>query len=148
MEELTDRQRAEEDLRLTWVRKLANLIEEADLPLRQYAKEAQDKEGIMNTCAGNRRARTIRQHCRKWMKIRDWMMKVVGVPFPSKLVHLTDYINHTLPGCPPTHPRSTAAALHFIETAGAIPTAERFSEHPIWVKVIESAVAQASNGKD
>ena len=148
LKEPNERQKAEEQLRLVWVQKTFQIIKEARLHLSKYVEEAQGAEGLASTCTGSKRARTIRQHCRKWLKVRSWLVEVVGIPFPTKLVHLTDYIDHTLPGCPPTHPRSTAAALHFMETAGAVPNAERLSDNPIWTRVIDSAAAKANTGKD
>ena len=71
MASATERANQEEDLRKAWVQKVQELIREAGLPLSKFAANSADPAGIWDACAGSRRAITIRQHCRKWQKVRD-----------------------------------------------------------------------------
>ena len=80
-----------------------------------------------------RRVRTVRARLRAWSRFTRWLRTEKGKSYPDELADVTSYL-HDLASdsCGRSVPGEFAAALHFVERAGAVPTAQRFSAQPIW----------------
>eukprot|EP00973_Karenia_brevis_P015913 2176191-Karenia_brevis.AAC.1 len=87
-EEEHARRDAEEEERSRYARKLSLLIVRCELPLARIAMEFKNPMQILDTAAGNARARTLRMRVRVCQKICDWMYATYGHPVPRRAVDL------------------------------------------------------------
>lgn len=75
------RQGVEKSERNRWIDEVRHLLWEARLPA-MYRDLPEDQVDPSLRFGKGRRASTLRKHVKTWMKVRDWMKKTFGHPWP------------------------------------------------------------------
>ena len=133
----------EKSLRDQWASILVELVMEVQLPVTEVAAKTVDPVQTILRAIGNRRAKTLRNRARAWIKFRDWLTLLRGRNYPEDLSDLIDYLwYHTQEGANKSLVQSIAAALSVIEDIGMVPASERFSQNSLWLRTCKSYIAE------
>jgi hypothetical protein len=141
VEDGDSRAKLEKEERDRWLDVLIGYIKEASLPVLLAAATATDSEGALRHVAGTAKWKTLRNRCKTWAKIRDWLRRVHGVRFPAHVGHVIDYLQDLVSmGCGRSVPGSVAAALAFMEKAGGVE--ERITLNTLFISTVEDLEMQ------
>ena len=122
------RTKIEKEERLRWIKVLAFHLQEGDALRYREARRTLDPEASMLHSAGGARARTLRRRLRAWARLRDWLLGVRGLVWPSGPADVVDYLEDLLRGrCARTVPDTVLGALAFMEEEGGVKDEDRCS---------------------
>ena len=129
------RHRAEEVERDRWIKELASLMEEADLP----AVAAGGWEGLRTVRIGKgRRASTLRKHVKTWTRVRSWLISAFGVPWPTHAAQFALYLeSRAMEPCGKSIPVSIYKTLMFMEHAGEVQKEDMIQNDPALKNALE-----------
>ena len=138
----------EKTMRDHWAATLVSLVQEAVLPVVEIAAKTADPVQTIIRAMGNRRAKTLRNRARSWVKFRDWLMLVKGHVFPTDVSDLLDYLwCQWQEGTSKSLIQSLAASLSVIEDIGMVKISERFSQNPLWIRTCKSYISEIDECK-
>ena len=133
-------EKADRDSQLT---RLAAALRLADFPVVRLADQSADPEALLRMAAGSKRARTVRARVLNFRRMTGWMQTSTGRAWPPTVVNLIDYLRDVVDGgAPRTVPDQIAGMISFMELAGSVPLAARFSVHPLWLASVRDASAR------
>lgn len=144
---IDERASVERAERERWLLRLIQIVREARLPVVAKAESSLDPQSALLHIAGARRSKTIRMRVRCWSKLATWLQLTQGNSYPRSVGQLLDYLKDVVDGgCCRTIPDSIAAALAFVEQAGDVPLADRFSQDVLWLRTLQSVKADLVRG--
>ncbi|CAE7427251.1 unnamed protein product [Symbiodinium sp. KB8] len=88
----SDREAFESAEKRRWSLKLAEFIEEAEMPLASRVAGHAQATQLWERAFGARRSKTLRNRAMVWAKVRSWMKATLGKPWPAKAEHLLTYL--------------------------------------------------------
>ena len=129
-----------------WALTIASLIKAARLPAAEIAEGTADPQATWIRLCGNRRARTLRQVARVWLKVTEWLSLAYAEVWPSSCSRIIDYMEerayaeggHTMPG-------SVLSALQLMEAVGGVPPESRLGSSPMLNNVVKSLTKQLAS---
>ena len=129
-----------------WALTIAALIKTAKLPAAEIAEGTADPQATWIRLCGNRRARTLRQVARVWIKVSEWLGLAYAEVWPSSCARIIDYMEeraydeggHTMPG-------SVLSALQLMEAVGGVPPEARLGSSPLLNNVVKSLTKQLAS---
>eukprot|EP00435_Cladocopium_sp_Y103_P034677 s3830_g9.t1 len=114
------------------------LNQNPDLPIVKGAAEPMRPDEYMMSAVGAFRASTVRKRLREWRKFVQWLEIVHQVRWPSKRVHVVDYLTELrLTEAPVTVPQSFATTLGFFERTAGIAKDEMLSSDAVFKKALD-----------
>eukprot|EP00435_Cladocopium_sp_Y103_P051645 s1874_g16.t1 len=114
------------------------LNENPDLPIVKGAAKSMRPDEYMMSAVGAFRASTVRKRLREWRKFVQWLEIVHQVRWPSKRVHVVDYLTELrLTEAPVTVPQSFATTLGFFERTAGIAKDEMLSADAVFRKALD-----------
>ena len=126
-----------------WAMAIAVMVKEAKLPATMVAEQTADPQSTWLRLCGNRRARTLRQTARTWVKVVEWLELVFGESWPTSASRIIDYLEErALEGCGHTVPSSVLAALQLMESIGGVEREHRLGISPMLNNVVRSLSRQ------
>ena len=126
-----------------WALSIAAMVKQAGLPATQVAEQTADPQSTWMRLCGNRRARTLRQTARTWVKVVEWLGLTFGEPWPSSASRIIDYLEERAQeGCGHTVPGSVLAALQLMESIGGVEKERRLGCSPMLNNVVRSLTRQ------
>ena len=132
--------------RRKYVRLLANLFKEADLPVVQVLRTVSDPEASWVHLFAARRANTLKNRYKVLKPLRDWLEFHRGYVFPRSVNDAIDYVQFRIDeGCGKTIPESVDIALGLAETLGPVPEPDRISGDPLWKGHVKSWSAELAS---
>ena len=139
------REQIEEKGRTRWLRRLVQIIMDADLPLVKIAQQTLQPEATLATAAQGRRLRTLRQRVRTFLKASTWFSILSAVKFPLSEAQVLDYMRDRADEpCGRTCLRSFISSLAFIERGGAVPPQDRLSSRASVLEAMEEWTLEVS----
>ena len=116
------------------------IIEEAGLPVTyQIAAMDNPEKGWRRILFGSRRAKTLRNRFRAWVRFRSWLVSAANRTWPRGIQDLVNYVEEGMSfGCARTMPGELQAALVVLETAGRIAEPDQLSRDPTWLAHLQS----------
>ena len=139
------RELAEARDRRRQVEKLVEVIMVAELPALVASKEALDPSARLMRCGRGRRATTIRQRVREWLRFRQWLASAHGVMHPVCAQQVRDYVEVRLAEpCTRGVILEFQKALNFIEMAGEVREVDRLSRDPGLLNFFEEVAMEAA----
>lgn len=137
----------EERDRLKWMRKVVDILTEAELPVVAQAQLTMNPTVAIERAVGKRRSRTMRSRVRVWNKVRLWLTCVHQESWPSSVAHMVDYLDDVSRGSyGKSVPGSIAAALSFLESAGGVSQSQKISCNAFFMNTVEVLTMQAQVG--
>ena len=134
--------------RRKYVRLLANLFKEANLPVVQVLRTVSDPEASWVHLFAARRANTLKNRYKVLKPLRDWLEFHRGYVFPRSVNDAIDYVQFRIDeGCGKTIPESVDIALGLAETLGRVPEPDRISGDPLWKGHVKSWSAELASEK-
>ena len=131
------RQGVEKSERNRWIDELRHLLWEARLPA-MYRDLPEDQVDPSLRFGKGRRASTLRKHVKTWMKVRDWMKKTFGHPWPRYPQEFALYLEaRANEPCGRTVPGSIYKTFIFMEVAGEVEEADQMSRSYAVKNVLE-----------
>ena len=129
-----------------WALTIASLIKAARLPAAEIAEGTADPQATWIRLCGNRRARTLRQVARVWLKVTEWLSLAYAEVWPCSCSRIIDYMEerayaeggHTMPG-------SVLSALQLMEAVGGVPPESRLGSSPMLNNVVKSLTKQLAS---
>eukprot|EP00972_Heterocapsa_arctica_P031751 4679282-Heterocapsa_arctica.AAC.1 len=96
-----------------------------------------------------RRAFTLRQRVKTWLKAEKWFYARFLVTWPLCATQVVDYLEDRAleVGCGRTTFRSFLGALAFIEAAGCVPEEARLSRSPIIENTVADLEVEVASGQ-
>ncbi len=126
-----------------WALMIAAMIKGAGLPATQVAEQTADPQSTWMRLCGNRRARTLRQTARTWVKVVEWLGLTFDESWPSSASRIIDYLEERAQeGCGHTVPGSVLAALQLMESIGGVEKERRLGGSPLLGNVVRSLTRQ------
>ena len=121
-----------------WALQLAGYIEDAKLPAAERIKAMNDPNSVWVRAFGSRRANTLKNRCRSWAPVREWLSVVYGRAWPKDVSELIHYLDERHQGAPlgKTVPQSIMASIFLMEQVGQLPLETRLSKDSILEGVI------------
>ena len=138
-------QRAEEErtARKKYALLLADVIKEANLPLRQQLEAVEDPEQVWPRIFGTRRSKTLRNRYRSWQPFRAWLQCVHEAKWPTGINQLIDYSNERFQNeCGKTVLNSLQASLAVLEQVGRVTETNRLSTDGTWLAHLQVAYSR------
>ena len=116
----SDREAFESAEKRRWSLKLAEFIEEAEMPLASRVAGHAQATQLWERAFGARRSKTLRNRAMVWAKVRSWMKATLGKPWPAKAEHLLTYLEerHESQGMGKSVPNGILGALALLEQVG------------------------------
>ena len=74
----TQRQGAEDEKRRVVVKRAAEVVQEAGLPLALLAANSPDPDSVLSRVGQGRRFRTIQKRVASWLRAREWFCTSFG----------------------------------------------------------------------
>ena len=131
-----------------WLSVLVGYLQEAELPLVRVAQATSNPIEIMRRAFGTRRMKTLRNRARAWARVRDWMLSVVGAPFPRDAADMLEYLLFLVQEeAPKGRVMDSAAALAVLEDAGQVAKDMRISCTGAWVQGMKSRIAELEQNR-
>ena len=117
----------------------ANFFKEARLPIVEHINVLGNAETAWFHLFAARRGNTLKNRYKAWKPFRDWLEVHRSRTFPAGIKDAIDYIESRIEdGCGKTVPESFSVALHFMETLGRVPEAEKISSDELWKSHVKS----------
>ena len=124
----TARQAAEQTERHKWLDAVVSIVMEARLPAAELLGGAARGDHLRGCVGQGRRVRTLKKRVTDWRKVRSFMLKAFGEPWPRTQLDFLDYLRARADEpCARTVPASCLAALAFMEKSGNIAVGDRIS---------------------
>jgi hypothetical protein len=79
----TSKEDIEELERRRWATELSDYIQEANLPVATIISATHSPVESWMRLFGSKRAKTLRNRCRVWSRVRQWLLQVYSTPFPK-----------------------------------------------------------------
>ena len=137
----------EEAERRRWAAELSSWLKEAQLPVMSIIEATMEPAEAWLRVFGARRAKTLRNRAKTWKKIRNWILNIYAVPFPTQVSYMLDYLSAEMEASPfRSTPGQIAAALSVMEQAGQIPVDTRISESAVWKATVSQWQSAAATG--
>ena len=122
-----------------WRQELVLLAREASLPICTQTALATNPAAAIEAAVGAARASTIRSRVREWRRIRAYCLATTERAWPKHVGVVLDYLHERrLEPCAPSVPNAFLKCLGFVERAGGVPAAERWSN----MQVVKNTVNQ------
>ena len=122
---------------------LSNLFKEASLPVVEHINVLGNVESAWYHLFAARRGNTLKNRYKSWKPFRDWLEVNRARVFPAGIKDAIGYIEQRLEdGCGKTVPESFSVALHFMESLGRVPDADRISNDELWRNHVKSWTAE------
>ena len=122
-----------------WSYELSVIIEEAGLPVTYQIAAMDNPEKGWRRIFGSRRAKTLRNRFRAWVRFRSWLVSAANKTWPRGIQDLVNYVEEGISfGCARTMPGELQAALVVLETAGRIAEPDQLSRDPTWLAHLQS----------
>ena len=138
---------ADDALRDKWADQVAGIVLEAKLPFARELRGRGVDPVVEHRCCRGVRAATLRKRTTDWRPVRRILLAKYGVPFPTEIGHLLDYVETKYDeGVHRTWFSSFPAALRFFETAGEVPDHERMNNMPTLDNTLREAAASRARG--
>ena len=129
--------------RRKYSRLLAQVIEQAKLPIVELVKTLEDPRSAWLHLFAARRANTLKNRYKVWRPFEQWLEWHRGYLYPRGVRDAVDYMQHRVnDGCGKTVPQSLHAALSLLEQLGRVPSDARISEDPLWLGHVKSWSAE------
>ena len=130
----------EEAKRRKWALLLAGYIEEAGLPAVERVRAMGDPNAVWLRAFGARRGNTLKNRCRSWAPVREWMLATHGHAWPRDAGALLQYLEERHQGAPlgKTVPNSIMASIFLMEQVGQVPLESRLSKDSLLDGAIKS----------
>ena len=130
----------EEAKRKKWALLLAGYIEEAGLPAVERVRAMGDPNAVWLRAFGARRGNTLKNRCRSWAPVREWMLATHGQAWPRDAGALLQYLEERHQGAPlgKTVPNSIMASVFLMEQVGQVPLESRLSKDSLLDGAIKS----------
>ena len=129
------------------MQELASVLEEARAPRYLEASRTLDPKSSMMHCAGAARARTIRARLRHWKRLRMWLMRTKGIPWPQEAAEVIDFLEDMVAGgCARTGPEALLTAVNFMEEKAGWPEHRRVGASAALVSAVKNHSASLSTG--
>ena len=129
------RSSAENDDRNRWLKALADIVCEAELPVFGLVGRGADRDldygAVLRVVGQGRRLRTVRKRITDWRKFRTYLLGAYGRPWPEGVREVLDYLEvRASEPCARTVPSSFLASLAFIEKSGGVPASRQLAAEP------------------
>ena len=135
----TQRADLEKQQRDLYALHLAEILQEACLPVTFQISALADPNRAWIRIFGSRRSKTLRNRYRSWSKFRSWYIAFSGLVWPKTLVPLVAYVEeHIQEGCTFSFPSELHAALTVLEQIGRVPDEKRISNDVTWMSHLAS----------
>ena len=140
----SDREAFESAEKRRWSLKLAEFIEEAEMPLASRVAGHAQATQLWERAFGARRSKTLRNRAMVWAKVRSWMKATLGKPWPAKAEHLLTYLEerHESQGMGKSVPNGILGALALLEQVGQVEADKRLSEDRLLIEACRSWTAE------
>lgn len=131
------RQGVEKSERNRWIDELRHLLYEAKLPAMFRDLPGDQVDPSLRFGKG-RRAATLRKHVKTWAKVRDWMKKTFGHPWPKYPEEFALYLEaRANEPCGRTVPGSIFKTFIFMEVAGEVEIEDQMNRSMAVKNVLE-----------
>ena len=131
------RQGVEKSERNRWIDELRHLLYEAKLPAMFRDLPGDQVDPSLRFGKG-RRAATLRKHVKTWSKVRDWMKKTFGHPWPKYPEEFALYLEaRANEPCGRTVPGSIYKTFIFMEVAGEVEVEDQMNRSMAVKNVLE-----------
>ena len=122
--------------------KLANIIQEAGLPVSCIVGSTANAPEAWKRIFGTRRSKTLINRYRAWSKFRIWLEISRGRTYPTCVADLIAYADeHFQASCGKTVLISFQVSLSVIEGVGRVPESSRLSQDATWMAQLRSYTA-------
>ena len=129
--------------RRKYSRLLAQVIEQARLPIVELVKTLEDPRTAWLHLFAARRANTLKNRYKVWRPFEQWLEWHRGYLYPRGVRDAVDYVQQRVnDGCGKTVPQSLHAALSLLEQLGRVSNDARISEDPLWLGHVKSWSAE------
>ena len=129
--------------RRKYSRLLAQVIEQAKLPIVELVKTLEDPRSAWLHLFAARRANTLKNRYKVWRPFEQWLDWHRGYLYPRGVRDAVDYMQQRVnDGCGKTVPQSPHAALSLLEQLGRVSNDARISEDPLWLGHVKSWSAE------
>ena len=129
--------------RRKYSRLLAQVIEQAKLPIVELVKTLEDPRSAWLHLFAARRANTLKNRYKVWRPFEQWLEWHRGYLYPRGVRDAVDYMQHRVnDGCGKTVPQSLHAALSLLEQLGRVSSDAQISEDPLWLGHVKSWSAE------
>ena len=134
----------EEAKRKKWALLLAGYIEEAGLPAVERVRAMGEPNAVWLRAFGARRGNTLKNRCRSWAPVREWMLATHGSAWPRDAGALIQYLEERHQGAAlgKTVPNSIMASLFLMEQVGQVPLESRLSKDSLLEGTVKSWTQQ------
>ena len=137
----------ENEQRKVYALQLAELIQEAALPVTFQICMLPDPNKAWLRIFGSRRSKTLRNRLRSWQKFRSWFVAFSGEVWPKHIGPLIAYVEERIDdGCSFSCPSELHAALSVLEQIGRVPEDKRCSNDSTWMSHMASWKLELENG--
>ncbi|CAE7894080.1 unnamed protein product, partial [Symbiodinium necroappetens] len=134
----------EEVKKKKWALLLAQYIEEAGLPAAARIRAMEDPSAVWVRAFGARRGNTLKNRCRSWTPVREWLQVTFGRAWPKDVGEIIHYLEERHQGSPlgKTVPGSILASIFLMEQVGQVPLEARLSKDSILEGTVKSWTQQ------
>ncbi|CAE7237781.1 unnamed protein product [Symbiodinium sp. CCMP2592] len=138
----TQRAKEEQLAKKKYALQLAEILEQAKLPLVQQLEGVDRPEEVWPRIFGTRRSKTLRNRLKAWEPFRTWLQCVHEVQWPTSVRQLIDYSNERFQSeCGKTVLNSFQASLAVLEQVGKVAETQRLSSDTTWMAHLKSLTA-------
>ena len=124
------REKAEKKERDRWVASLREILIEAKTPVA-FGMDGESEAMTTRRFGKGRRAGTLREHVKTWLRYRSWLRSTFQVEWPSEPFHFSAYLEaRAAEPCGKTIPASLLKTFIFMEHAAEIVKSEQVSATP------------------
>lgn len=129
----SDRADIERKEKRRWTDKIVQVLEDVAAPVCTLASLALDPRTALEAVVGKKRARTLRNRYRAWMKFAIWLQCVHMTLWPGHIGHVLDYIRDVEDGgCAKSFPSQFGTSLAYFERIAGGSESDHISRLPLW----------------
>ena len=129
-----------------WTAVLIRKLMDARTPVYLQAETAIDPMAALGRAVGSIRASTLKTYLKRWQQLEVWCRRSYGLPWPSEVGQILDFIEILAEDLKPSVPQQTLQALQWMENTAGWTGEARLIHSPLVTRAFEHLVVEAGAG--
>jgi hypothetical protein len=129
-----------------WIAVLSRKLIDARTPVFLQAETAADPMAALSRAVGNIRVSTLKTYLKRWQPFEVWCRRSYGLPWPTEVGQVLDYIEVLAEDVKPSVPQQTLQALQWMEKTAGWTGEFRLIHSPLVIRAFENLVVEAGAG--